>query len=214
MALDQDRDIITIKKLQLPYGIIAPNVWGEYKAQPVLLSLALTLNPGIGSAADKDALDQNTIHYGHLAKRIRGGASSDQTLSQCTAMVGDILYDMGQRDDHTFRLSESKMQLTFPKASMSGETFEIQRSATHGSDGTVSSPRTNFSICGMKVMTLIGVNANERQAKQPLLVGLELCVDSKTIPWDLDATARLFGVEHSLVQVRCQTFAVNAVYPR
>nr|POE99514.1 putative utp--glucose-1-phosphate uridylyltransferase [Quercus suber] len=64
-------DAISITNLSLPHPVLAPDVWGNAKAQPAALSLTVQLRGEFQSAASRDALDASTLHYGELAKHIR-----------------------------------------------------------------------------------------------------------------------------------------------
>jgi len=67
---NNNQDIISVKNLQLPAGVVAPDVWGKAKEQPALLTVSLVLRgEGFGKAAEGDRLDASTIHYGELSKR-------------------------------------------------------------------------------------------------------------------------------------------------
>ncbi|KAK0939385.1 hypothetical protein LTR29_009001 [Friedmanniomyces endolithicus] len=67
---NNNQDIISVKNLQLPAGVVAPDVWGKAKEQPALLTVSLVLRgEGFGKAAAGDRLDASTIHYGELSKR-------------------------------------------------------------------------------------------------------------------------------------------------
>lgn len=87
-------DTVSLKNLRLSRGIIAP-IWGAPKEQPCLVSVNLVLSRGFDSAAGKDALDENTIHYGTLAKSIRtaaGGKSS--TLVELHEVIENVISEL------------------------------------------------------------------------------------------------------------------------
>ena len=191
------RNAISVRNLQLPYGVVAPDVWGRLKEQPALVSLHLALNKGFESAAHKDALDQNTIHYGELAKRIRAGSTPGQATDKLLAMVQTALKDMGARTDGTFRLSRTMIQVTLPKASMAGDGVGLVKELTHGVGGESDISSRIFMLKNVKVMTLIGVNDYERQEEQPLVANLELYLVDGAHVFD----TALFQVERKLVQV-------------
>ena len=84
-------DVILLQNLQLPHGVVDRNCWGEAKEQPALVSVKLWLRDGFGSTAGSDALDQTTIHYGQLAKRIRASNGANQTVVELfEAVYGSV----------------------------------------------------------------------------------------------------------------------------
>lgn len=103
MASEDDRlatcgqhDTVSLKHLRLSHGIIAP-IWGTPKEQPALVSIDLVLSRGFDSAAGKDALDENTIHYGTLAKSIRAAAGGEScTLEEFHLMVESVVVELGE----------------------------------------------------------------------------------------------------------------------
>lgn len=89
-------DTVSLRNLRLNHGIIAP-IWGTPKEQPALISVDLVLRNGFESAAGKDALDDNTVHYGILAKSIRGAAGGkNQPLDAFHAMLENVVTDLGE----------------------------------------------------------------------------------------------------------------------
>ena len=89
-------DTVSLKSLRLSHGIVAP-IWGTPKEQPVLISVNLVLRDGFESTAGHDALDENTIHYGVLAKSIRKvGGDQSRTLEQFHPMLEGVVTNMGE----------------------------------------------------------------------------------------------------------------------
>ena len=194
-------DSVSLKSLQLPYGITAPSVWGSPKAQPALLSVTLALNSGLASTARQDALDENTVHYGTLAKRIRAGCKEDQTLVSFFSMVDDVIEAMGARADGTFRLSRASFVLEFPKASMYGKSLELSRLVGYGDPSHPGILVLLFAVRDMRLMCLIGVNDNERTRKQPLVAGLNLWLEPKSMEDASSLYDALSGIEQSVAKV-------------
>lgn len=189
-----------MRDLQLPHGLVVPNVWGDYKEQPVFVSLELTLNPGFQTAASKDVLDQNTIHYGQLAKKVRAASTADQTDTGFRQRLDRILTEMSQRPDGTRRISRSKVDLCLQKGSMYGAVLRITTVTDWDKDvsGWVSQACIRFEA--MQVMTLIGVNEYERRRKQPLLVWLDVLMDDGLGVIDPSMSPAVSGLEDVVVQ--------------
>ena len=70
--------VVSVRNLQLPSGAIAPNIWLERREQPALASVSLWLRNSFTSAASQDALDDSTVHYGELSKRVRAGCTGEE----------------------------------------------------------------------------------------------------------------------------------------
>lgn len=198
LSLGQDK--VCVRDLQLPHGLVVPNVWGDYKEQPVFVSLELTLNPGFQTAASKDVLDQNTIHYGQLAKKVRAASTADQTDTGFRQRLDRILTEMSQRPDGTRRISRSKVDLCLQKGSMYGAVLRITTVTDWDKDvsGWVSQACIRFEA--MQVMTLIGVNEYERRRKQPLLVWLDVLMDDGLGVIDPSMSPAVSGLEDVVVQ--------------
>lgn len=206
----QDTDTIRLQNLQLSHGVQAPDVWGKPKDQPALVSLTLTLRHGFGSAADSDALDASTIHYGELAKRIRANcAAAGQTVECVLVNVERIACGMAQKAPGRFILGRCGAEVTLPKASMYGDGVTLGRFSFFDDQGRASMHgRRVFTVKAIKVMAMIGVNDYERAAKQPIVATCSLHTDSST---EMNGgrgeqTAALFQLEQTLVQVRVIAF--------
>ena len=192
-----DRGIVSIENLQLPFGLIAPDVWGKDKEQPALVSIKTTLEEGFGTAAQKDALDESTLHYGNLAKRIRASCKQNHGVFDFLEATRTVVIDMGRRVDGMSRLNAFVVTLKLPKATMAGEEVQVIDSADFirsASSGSHYAWRRKFVLRRVHVMSLIGVNRNEREVKQPLIATVEL---------DHDRSFNLLemGIEQHVVQV-------------
>jgi dihydroneopterin aldolase len=188
-------DAIHIKNLQLPFGILAPDVWGQVKQQPALLTIHLPLLRGFHSASDADRLDSSTIHYGTLAKEIRASSRADQTLAEVSQNVGAVIAKLAASG----ALARSRVLIALPKASMAGESVEITQVTEFGDKGDRIGVETEFAVQDVKVMTLVGVNGYEREAKQPLVVSVRL--STREEHW-----APMFQLEQTLVQVSWESY--------
>ena len=198
-------DLVAIKNLQLPFAVLAPNVWGIVKEQPALVTVTLGLRRGFTSAASNDALDHNTIHYGELAKRIRAGCTAGQTIASLCSSIEHVIHDMGLRPDGTTRVSRAVLQIDLPKASMFGNGLYLMRVVVYEEDGLYRSELPLLGISDVKIETLIGVNEYERNGKQPVVASLELYLGGDLLAGESQMgeayeTAMSFQAEHKLVQ--------------
>lgn len=200
------RDTISLTNLQLPHGIIAPDVWGQPKEQPALVSLQLLLQgAGFASTAQGDKLDESTIHYGNLAKKIRGACREGQTAGDVSHVVEKSIGSMGmkgQGDLKRFIVARSTVEVALPKASMFGDGgVTLITATTYDGSGKATSVSRVFGVKGIKVMCLIGVNGYERSQKQPLVVSILLHLRSEVQSMESGQTVALFNLEQTLVQV-------------
>lgn len=157
-------DGVSVRNLQLqapPHHAL--DAWGREKEQPVLLSVYLSFKSAFDSAAENDALDASTMHYGILAKALRG-MKPDQSwgnLSQLSQLVHKTISDMLPGPD---LLESLAVEITMPKASLLGDAVVFHRH--YASDSTQSM----LHLVDVCLPTLIGVNSNEREAKQKLII--------------------------------------------
>lgn len=198
------QDSIHVKKIQLPTPVLAPDVWGNLKEQPGLISVKLHLKTGFSTASNADKLDDSTIHYGNLTKRIRSNCGQTFTvLDNVLTSVESAIHDMATKEDGMFILTRSVVKLHLPKASMLGLEVVIAASTTYDDNGKSRNVAKSFSINDVTIPTLIGVNAYERAMKQPLVVSFKL--EYYTGPSGIAPHQReqkeLFDIEKTLVAV-------------
>ncbi|KXT16594.1 hypothetical protein AC579_6637 [Pseudocercospora musae] len=199
------RDTIAIKNLQIPFGVIAPDVWGKAKEQPALVSINLLLKGGFASASSKDELDESTIHYGILAKRVRSSCRDGQTAGDLSQIIETIITDMARKDSGRFAVAKSTVDVQLPKASMFGDGIALSLITTYDSTGKAVAAGRIFSLKGVKIMTLIGVNSYERTNTQPLIVDILLHLRPQAQTTDSNSTVALFNLEQTLVEIMKQT---------
>lgn len=169
---DRDATIISIKGLRLD-SVSVPNIWGDIKPQPAFLDISIHLRNSFNSAASLDALDDSTIHYGELAKKIRAACPADEPNvleAACRAA-----YSMAKKErTGQFIASLISVELVLPKASAYGSALSLRDITSYDAEGYVCYPKREFTCKGLRIMTLIGVNAYERRGKQPLVVDLSI----------------------------------------
>ncbi|KAL1297942.1 hypothetical protein AAFC00_006455 [Neodothiora populina] len=159
-------DGIAVNNLQLqssPHNGL--DAWGREKEQPVLLSVRLSFKSSFDSAAEQDALDSSTVHYGILSKTLRATKPEESwgSLSGLGETVHKTITAMLPGPD---LLESLAIQVKLPKASLLGEAVILNRQHTNES---VCNTLHLVDIC---LPTLIGVNANEREAKQKLIINV------------------------------------------
>ncbi|WPH00883.1 Hypothetical protein R9X50_00371500 [Acrodontium crateriforme] len=174
-------DKILLQNLTLPHGIRTTNAWGDPKDQPACVTITLHLRDGFNTAAGQDKLDDSTIHYGELAKRVRGSCSGAAlSLADTLAAVRDAVVGLSAKPSgFVVRLSE--VQVRLGKASMFGSGGLVLVREWFGSEGRREKVQSVFSLCDVRTMTLVGVNAYERRGAQPVDFTLSLYTEG-TLP--------------------------------
>ena len=165
---------IAIKKLHCPRPIIAPDVWGLHKELPAYFDIHIHLKQSFASAADRDALDESTIHYGQLAKKIRSACTPGSGPLDALSEVEEAVMAMGLKSGNRSIIAESHIDLHLPKASMYGDMLLLRNWARFGDKNAPISSGLDFELQNLRLMGLIGVNDYERTGKQPIVA--TLCV--------------------------------------
>lgn len=171
------------------------DAWGRSsRPQPFVISASVGFQGSFTSSSSTDNLAEDTVHYGLLAKAILATLDQiaqdpkDRSLRDVLDAVWVDLtgFDTlgvpqrsakGQPFLNPAKFSSLKVVAHLPKASLLGDDISIATSALFQcTDGeVVMSARTqSLKICGLRVPTLIGVNSNERLAKQVVIANLEI----------------------------------------
>lgn len=163
------------------------------KAQPCQLSATVAFASGFDAAAATDALGGgDTVHYGTLSKALLARAARFDA-AECGGKdrsVGDVLGDLwrgltgvelngedavggveGKGEKGLLDLGRVRMlavTVGLPKASLLGEGVKVTGSAVfeEGGSGMVEGWARALEVSRLRVATLVGVNDNERLAKQ------------------------------------------------
>lgn len=198
--------VVSVRNLQLPSGAIAPNIWLERREQPALASVSLWLRNSFTSAASQDALDDSTVHYGELSKRVRAGCAGEEGQRLALEAVFQAAEHMAHKskpDGDKFVAKRIAAKVTLPKASAFGDALTLSEVRTYDAKGAKTGGFRTFACKNLKVPTLIGVNAYERKGRQPLVVDFALDFDGATYV-SLSSEQHmdvLFPIERELVDV-------------
>ncbi|KAL1798413.1 hypothetical protein ACET3X_002450 [Alternaria dauci] len=160
-------DKIMVQNLEVVVNA-GKDVWGREKKQRALISVTLTLAKQFTSASSTDSVDDSTVHYGTLSKAIQA-RFKDETMawmstSALSTAVSKCVRDVAGSTD----VYAIETNLCYIKGSMFGEgaghiTSHIERTGT----------RTNvLYLRDVRIPCLIGVNANERMQKQPVVLNV------------------------------------------
>lgn len=163
-------DKIAVRNLQVTVTA-GQDAWGRQKIQPVLITVILSLTNTFDSAAAKDALDSSTIHYGQLSKAFKAVAEdttqhwrSDQLASR----IGSCIFEIANGTD----LHSYEIEIFYPKGSLLGDGAAWSYSEIEVPKGRFSTE--TLHLRNMRMPCIIGINANERQQLQPVVVNLWL----------------------------------------
>ncbi|KAF2712698.1 hypothetical protein K504DRAFT_452851 [Pleomassaria siparia CBS 279.74] len=163
-------DKITVSNLSVTVNA-GVDAWGRPKEQRALVTVALTLGKTFKSAAAADSLDASTVHYGLLAKEIRRSIDSDRNpghLSTGGLAIG--IHDCAIKTSDKAPLAAVEVDIFYPKASMLGDGVGFRYNVALPTQ--LSS--MELYLRNIRIPCIIGINSNERQQKQPLVVNLWL----------------------------------------
>lgn len=173
------------------------DAWGrEGKTQPVVVSAELSMSEPFEAASLADKVSDDTVHYGLLAKallRILDNVNryeDDLSLENAMQMIwnaltgyhvsgseADGLTEPAFLKDKLPRIRYLNIFLALPKASLLGSSVSRSYSMAHGfRNGTQAGAvySSSLRINELRVPTLIGVNDNERLARQVVVVSIEI----------------------------------------
>jgi dihydroneopterin aldolase len=188
-------DKITVRNLQVTVNAGA-DAWGRKKIQPALLTVTLFLSEPFDTAAQADSLDDSTVHYGILSKSIKSQVESN-TEHRPTPKLAWEIYSCVDKTAGRTLLRAVEVEIFYPKASLLGDGAGHKLSLIfRGEDRTVYDSSELFYLRNVRIPCVIGVNANERLQKQPVVVNLWM--ENMGDPWSDECT----NVEGCLTDVR------------
>lgn len=165
-------DQISVQNLRLVANA-GYDVWGRQKSQPIELSVTLGLVNSFSSAAATDSVDASTVHYGHLSKALLAAASEGPNAPWKSPheFVQTVAEAAKQAAANARVISTLEIRTNYPKASRFGDGVGLL--LCHRLVDELTS--TVLFVSNIRVATIIGVNANEREMKQ--LVVITVAVD-------------------------------------
>ena len=194
----EPRAVIRARELQ--YTIQGPqDAWGRQgRPQPLLVSAEVSLTQPFGSSSSKDVVASDTVHYGLLSKAVlatlgrldQTGAAKSMSLHGILESIWSDLTGLqfnGQEADLSGRSSFLGLQyirnltvtLHLPKATLLGGGVALAATGVFSmepstSKTTVDARGMTLSIKELRIPTLIGVNDNERTAKQVVVANISV----------------------------------------
>jgi dihydroneopterin aldolase len=142
------------------------DVWGRQKKQRALISVKLTLGEQFDSASSTDSVDESTVHYGTLSKAIQQEFNDKHAPWMGTA---DLATRVARCVSHVAKSAEVyaiETEICYIKGSMFGEGAGYVFSSIE----TSKNRSEVLYLRNISIPCLIGVNANERLQKQPVVV--------------------------------------------
>ncbi|KAK3341639.1 hypothetical protein B0T25DRAFT_348247 [Lasiosphaeria hispida] len=192
--------VVSVRNLQsIIYAGL--DAWGRpHKGQPILISAAISFAQPFDAAAANDCLGADTVHYGSLSKAILEGIREWTIPVQgdykptAAEVLDDIWYHLtgkqteasggvlaGRIKEHRapFLSAETKegirslsVTITLPKASLLGSGVSLTATSVFGEPAPLSA--VALLLDSLRVPTLVGVNSNERLAKQIVAVSITI----------------------------------------
>ncbi|RGP67268.1 hypothetical protein FLONG3_8559 [Fusarium longipes] len=181
--------IVRVRNLQTT--IQGPkDAWGRgSKQQPLLISAEVSLTHAFPSSSSDDKVASDTVHYGLLSKSI---LSTLEKLPRSALSLNDVLNRLwvdltgfqytGVKEASseqtkafldTSLIRRLSISLVLPKASLMGSAIRLTGSCLFV-DSAITARSLELGLEGIRVPTLIGVNSNERNAKQVVITNIRI----------------------------------------
>jgi len=144
------------------------DVWGREKTQRALITVTLCLAKPFASAAEADALDKSTVHYGILSKAIHAVINAELPAHLSTIELAGKLVASARETAGGTPMASIKVDVKYPKGTMLGEGACLSHGYIENDDKVL----TVLYLENLKIPCLIGVNSNERLRKQPVVVNV------------------------------------------
>jgi dihydroneopterin aldolase len=174
--------------------IVGTDAWGRRgKNQPVLISASASLRSPFESASSEDAVTGSTIHYGVMSNAILGACKlfsldpskeanwlSDLVDSIHVGLTKNAFTTSGESSQEppaaaSSIMSSLKIKVLLPKASLLGSGVSLTKYLIFDpAQITAVSESWILTLHDLKIPTLIGVNANERLAKQLVVATVKI----------------------------------------
>ncbi|KAF2006439.1 hypothetical protein P154DRAFT_456285 [Amniculicola lignicola CBS 123094] len=167
LATNDVTDRITVRNLEATVHA-GVDVWGRKKPQRVLLSTTLHLAQSSNSAAEADALDNSTVHYGLLSKDLKKCMEKDEANWMTTEQLASSLHDCIRQTAAKTAIHASELNVFYPKGSMAGDGAGLLWAFT----SRVGPFSRVLYLRNLRILCVIGINANERLKKQPVVVNV------------------------------------------
>lgn len=194
LAAGEPHSTIRVQNLQATVQV-GRDAWGRTgKAQPILISATISLREPFDKASTEDSVDNSsTVNYGTLSKAILEAVQTFSAKGQnqtLRSLLTHILLHLTGRgldsEESTSKreislpvlectaLKSLELKLMLPKASLIGGGVSLSGIIVYGGSGDPEAYSLSLKVHELRIPTLIGVNPNERRAKQIVVTNIEL----------------------------------------
>lgn len=193
LAAGDSPAVVRVKNIQST--IQGPSdAWGRpNRPQPISISVTVCMNKSFASTSTSDALASDTVHYGLLSKailatltRLDAQRSNNHALT-LPDVLENIWIDLTGQDTFGLSVNDDKgspfLKLAFvkslevsvclPKASLQGGGVSVTGTGVFAA-GKMDMRGMKLGIHDLRIPILIGVNSNERCAKQGVVANIEV----------------------------------------
>ena len=164
-------DKITVANLQVTANA-GTDAWGRQKSQPALITVTLSLAKSFDTAAEADALDNSTVHYGQLSKHIRSTIEkAGDHLS--TEKLAQLVHDCASETAGETPLRAIETHIFYPKGSLLGDGAGYLFAVLFDPEDRMIFSQVSY-LKNVRIPCVIGINDNERLQKQPVVINVWL----------------------------------------
>jgi dihydroneopterin aldolase len=182
-AAGESHAVIRVQNLQTT-AEIDTDAWGRPgKLQPVLISATVALREPFEAASTEDSV-KGTVHYGILSKAILEAATRDTARGSLMHFYTYILcyllhtskynHSVGTAIVDSALARSLSIEISLPKASLLGSGISVFGTKLLNIDRSVEMYSMGMKFHDLRIPTLIGVNYNERLAKQIVIANVEI----------------------------------------
>jgi len=145
--------------------------WGREKQQPASISVVLYLRHRITTAATADELDHSTVHYGKFSKALLASLEGLEAWMSTHDLLM-VVWKTVCNDQWSSAIYAADMEVEFPKASALCGRVSCVASMEQGDTNPRIAQTLYFK--DLRIPTLIGVNSNEREKKQAVVISVSI----------------------------------------
>jgi FolB domain-containing protein len=160
-------DKIAVQNLEVSVNS-GTDVWGRKKPQRAYISVTVTLGQQFASASSTDTVDESTIHYGILSKAVQARLQSASSDWVSTPDLSSSVRDSVKKVSASTPIYAIETSVSYLKGSMFGDAVTHTTSCIE----TTGERTSTLHLRNVLIPCLIGVNANERLKKQPVVLNL------------------------------------------
>ncbi|CCU82498.1 Putative protein involved in folic acid metabolism [Blumeria hordei DH14] len=192
-SIGEVQSVIRITNLQTSIARVC-DAWGRHKnPQPVLINCSIYLGKSFHNTSASDTLTDSTVNYGILSKSILeacqefSNSSGDNPveLSHILHYLQQWLTGIQSSDKikssvqripllQSTELDLLELDIILPKGSLHGDRVQMSASFGYRDRKSLLTRSMTLKIFHLKTFTVIGVNDNERLARQQVIATLEI----------------------------------------